>query len=80
MILTCKAIECFLQITLYVLQSCPTLYNLMDCSLPGSSVCGILQARMLEWVGMPSCKGIFLIPESSRVSYVSYIGRWVLYH
>ena len=32
-----------------VTQSCPTLSNPMDCSLPGSSVYGILQARVLEW-------------------------------
>ena len=32
-----------------VTQSCPTLCNLMDCSLPGSSVHGIFQARVLEW-------------------------------
>ena len=32
-----------------VAQSCPTLCNPMDCSLPGSSVHGILQARVLEW-------------------------------
>ena len=32
-----------------VAQSCPTLSNPMDCSLPGSSVHGILQARVLEW-------------------------------
>ena len=32
-----------------VFQSCPTLRNPMDCSLPGSSVHGILQARVLEW-------------------------------
>ena len=38
-------------------QSCPTLCNPMDCSLPGSSVHGILQARMLEWVAMPFSKG-----------------------
>ena len=31
------------------LQSCPTLSDPMDCSLPGSSVHGILQARVLEW-------------------------------
>ena len=30
-------------------QSCPTLSNPMDCSLPGSSVHGIFQARVLEW-------------------------------
>ena len=32
-----------------VAQSCPTLRNPMDCSLPGSSVRGIFQARVLEW-------------------------------
>ena len=32
-----------------VAQSCPTLCNPMDCSLPGSSVHGIFQARVLEW-------------------------------
>ena len=31
------------------LQSCPTLCDPMDCSLPGSSVHGIFQARVLEW-------------------------------
>ena len=37
-----------------VAQSCSTLCNPMDCSPPGSSVCGILQARILEWATMPS--------------------------
>ena len=32
-----------------VAQSCPTLCNPMDCNLPGSSVRGIFQARVLEW-------------------------------
>ena len=32
-----------------VAQSCPTLHDPMDCSLPGSSVHGIVQARVLEW-------------------------------
>ena len=35
-----------------VAQSCPTLLDPMDCSLPGSSVHGILQARVLEWVAI----------------------------
>ena len=35
-----------------VVQSCPTLCNPVDCSLPGSSVHGILQARILEWVAI----------------------------
>ena len=35
-----------------VSQSCPTLHNPMDCSLPGSSAHGIFQARVLEWVAI----------------------------
>ena len=34
------------------LQSCPTLHDPMDCSLPGSSIHGIFQARVLEWVAI----------------------------
>ena len=41
-------------------QSCMTLCNSMDGSLPGSSIHGILQARILEWVAIPFCR------ESSR--------------
>ena len=37
----------------FVAQLCPILCNPMDCSLPGSSVYGILQARILEWVATP---------------------------
>ena len=40
-----------------VAQSCLTLCDPMDCSLPGSFVHGILQARILEWVAMPSSRG-----------------------
>ena len=39
------------------LLSCPTLRNLMDCSPSGSSVHGILQARILEWVTTPFSRG-----------------------
>ena len=38
-------------------QSCPTLCDPMDCSLPGSSVHGILQARILEWASIPFSRG-----------------------
>ena len=41
-----------------VTQLCPTLCNPMDCSLPGPSVHGILQARILEWVTMPSSRDL----------------------
>ena len=40
-----------------VVQSCPTLCNPMDCSLPGSSVHGISQARILEWIAISSSRG-----------------------
>ena len=40
-----------------VAQSCLNLGDPMDCSPPGSSVHGILQARTLEWVAMPSSRG-----------------------
>ena len=42
-----------------VAQLCLTLYNPMDCSLSGSSVHGILQARILEWVAISSSRGSF---------------------
>ena len=40
-----------------VAQSCPDLFNPMGCSLPGSSVHGILQARIPDWVAISSFKG-----------------------
>ena len=40
-----------------VARSCPTLCDPLDCSLPGSSVHGILQARILDWVAVPSSRG-----------------------
>ena len=40
-----------------VAQSCPTLCDPMDCNLPGSSVHGILQARILEWVAISFSRG-----------------------
>ena len=44
----------FSEVKSEVAQSCPTLCNPMDCSLPGSSVHGIFQARILEWVAISS--------------------------
>ena len=40
-----------------ITQLCPTHWDFMDCNPPGSSVHGILQARILEWVAMPSSRG-----------------------
>ena len=44
---------------------CPTVCNTMDCRLPGSSVREILQARILEWVAMPSSRGSSLSKGSN---------------
>ena len=50
---------------------CPTLQPLVSHSLKGSSVCGILQARILAWVAMSSSRGIFLTQGSnSRLFYL----------
>ena len=58
-------------------QSCPTLCDLMNYSPPGSSVHGILQARILEWGTISFFRG----SSSPRDwTHVSCIGRWILYH
>ena len=61
------------------LQSCLTFCYPMDCSPPGSSVHWILQARIMEWVAMPSSSGSSQPTDQIHISYVSCIGR-VLYH
>ena len=48
-----------------LLQSCPSLCDPMDCSLPASSVHGTLQARILKWVAMSFSKKIFPTPGSN---------------
>ena len=53
-----------------VSQSCPTLCDLMDCSPPGSSVYGILQARILEWVAM-STRESSQPKDRTQVSYIA---------
>ena len=60
------------------LQLYPTLWGPMDCSPPGSSVRGILLARILEWVAMPSCRGFSQPRDRTHVSYVSCIGSQFL--
>ena len=59
------------------LQWCPTLWDPMVYSLPGSPVQGILQARILEEVAMPSSRASSWPRDQTHVSYVSYMGRWV---
>ena len=75
-----------------VTQSCPNLCNPKECSLAGSSVRGILQARILEWVALSLLQGIFPtqglnpgLPHCRRILYqLSHKGsprilEWVAY-
>ena len=62
------------------LESYPTLCKPLDCSPPDSSVHGILQARILEQVVMPSSRGSSQLRDRTCVSCVSCIGRQVLHH
>ena len=54
-----------------VTQSCPTLCDPMDCSPPDSSVHGILQARIMEWVAMPSSRGSFQPRDWTHISCIA---------
>ena len=72
-----------------VAQACPTLCDPMDCSPPGSSVHGILQARILDWVaislsrgssqprnhpGSPALQGDALLPELLGKPMLDFLG------
>ena len=59
---------------------CLALWDPMDCSPPGSSVHGILQARIPEWVAMSSSSWSSQLWGWTQVSYVSCIGRQFHYH
>ena len=61
------------------LQSCLSFYNPMDYSLPGSSVHGIFQARIMEWVAMPSSRGIFPA-QRSNLCLLGLLPWWGFYH
>ena len=56
-----------------MLQLCPTSCDLMNCSLPGSSVHGLLQAGILEWVATPSSRGSSWPSDQTQGSYSSCI-------
>ena len=63
-----------------VAKSCPNLCELMDCCPPGSSVHGILQARILECVAISSSTGSSWLRDRTLVSCVFCIDRQILYH
>ena len=59
-------------------QPCLTLCDPLDCSLPGSSVCRIFQARILEWVAISSFRGSSQLRDWTQVSCSSCIGWRIL--
>ena len=59
-----------LKVKMLVTQSRPTLCDSMDCSPPGSSVHGILQARILEWDTIPFCRGSSWPRDRTQVSSI----------
>ena len=61
-------------------QSCPTLCTPLDCSAPGSSVPGLLQARILEWVIRPSSRGSSQYGDQPCVTCIFCVGRQALHH
>ena len=61
-------------------QSCLSPWNTIDYSLPGSSVHGIFQARILEWVAISFSRGSSSPKDWTLVSCVSFFCRKLLYH
>ena len=62
------------KVEVLVVQSFPTLCDPLDCSLPGSSVHGILQARILEWVAIFISRGSSPPRDQTEVSCI--VGRF----
>ena len=56
------------------------LFDPMDGNQPGSSVHGIFQARILEWVAISYSRESSQPMAHTHVLWISYIGRWILYH
>ena len=63
-----------------VAKLCPTLATLWTVACQAPLSMGILQARILERVAMPSSEGSSRLRDQTRVSFLSCIGRQVLYH
>ena len=61
-------------------QLCLPFCSPLDCNLPGSSVHGIFQTRLQEWVAISSSEGSSQLRDQTCISYVSCIGRRPLCH
>ena len=60
-----------MKVKVLITQLCPNLRNPEDCSLPGSSICGILQVRILEWVAISFSRGSSLPRDQTQVSCIA---------
>ena len=71
-----------LKVKVLVIQLCLTLWDPLDCSPPGSSLYGILQARILEWVATPLSKGSSRPKDQTWVSCVAgkFFTVWASLH
>ena len=63
-----------MKVKVLVTQLCPTLCDSMDYSPPGSSVHGILQPRIVEWVAIPFSRGSSQPRDQTQVSHI--VGRF----
>ena len=76
---SCRVGFCSLCVCMLSRFSCIRFCDSMDCSPPGFSVCGISQARILQWIAMPSSRGSSRPWDQTRVSCISCTGRPGLY-
>ena len=78
--MTLKPLSKYIPVVRLVAQLCLTLCDAMDWSLPSSSVHGILQARILEWVDIPSCRGSSQLRDQNCVSCTAgrFFTIWVI--
>ena len=60
-----------MKVEVLVAESCPTLCDPVDCSLPGSSVYGILQVRILEWLSILFSRGASQTRDRTWVSGIA---------
>ena len=68
-----------MKIKVLAAQLCPTFCDPIDCSLPGSSVHGIFQARVLEWVAFPFSRGSSRPRDQTQVYWIAgrFFTIWV---
>ena len=76
---TVNNISLYIRVYMLFFQSCQTLCHPMDCSPQGSSVHGILQARILEWVAMLSSRGSSRLGNQTHICLHLLHCRWILY-